>query len=61
MIGLDMNVLVRYLAQDEPIQSRKAAELLERRLEPAKSWVRERRCDGGDSVGSGPRLWAREA
>jgi predicted nucleic-acid-binding protein len=32
MIGLDTNVLVRYFAQDEPAQSEKAAELIERRL-----------------------------
>lgn len=32
MIGLDTNVLVRYLAQDDPIQSPKATEIIERRL-----------------------------
>ncbi|HEY6904366.1 MAG TPA: type II toxin-antitoxin system VapC family toxin [Candidatus Acidoferrales bacterium] len=32
MIGLDTNILVRYLAQDDPIQSAKAAEIIERRL-----------------------------
>ncbi len=32
MIGLDTNVLVRYLTQDDPVQSRKAAEIIERRL-----------------------------
>jgi predicted nucleic-acid-binding protein len=32
VIGLDTNVLVRYLAQDDPVQSRKATELIERRL-----------------------------
>jgi predicted nucleic-acid-binding protein len=32
MIGLDTNILVRYLTQDDPTQSRKATELLERRL-----------------------------
>jgi predicted nucleic-acid-binding protein len=32
MIGLDTNVLVRYLAQDDPVQSRKATEIIERRL-----------------------------
>lgn len=32
MIGLDTNLLVRYLAQDDPIQSRKATEVIERRL-----------------------------
>lgn len=32
MIGLDTNVLVRYLTQDDPLQSRKATEVLERQL-----------------------------
>ncbi len=32
MIGLDTNVLVRYLAQDDREQARKAADLMERRL-----------------------------
>jgi len=32
VIGLDTNVLVRYLAQDDPVQSRLAADLIERRL-----------------------------
>jgi predicted nucleic-acid-binding protein len=32
MIGLDTNILVRYLAQDDPIQSTKATEIIERRL-----------------------------
>jgi len=32
MIGLDTNVLVRYFAQDDPIQSPKVAEIFERRL-----------------------------
>jgi predicted nucleic-acid-binding protein len=32
MIGLDTNVVVRYLAQDDPVQSPKATELIERRL-----------------------------
>jgi predicted nucleic-acid-binding protein len=30
--GLDTNVLVRYFAQDDPIQSKKATEIVERRL-----------------------------
>jgi predicted nucleic-acid-binding protein len=34
MIGLDTNILVRYLAQDDPVQSAKATEILERRLTP---------------------------
>ena len=32
MIGLDTNILVRYLTQDDPIQSPKASEIIERRL-----------------------------
>lgn len=32
MIGLDAGVLVRYLAQDDPAQSAKATEIVERRL-----------------------------
>ena len=34
MIGLDTNVLIRYLTQDDPVQSGKATEILERRLTP---------------------------
>jgi len=32
MIGLDTNVLLRYLAQDDPAQSLRATEIIERRL-----------------------------
>jgi predicted nucleic-acid-binding protein len=32
MTGLDTNILVRYLTQDDPIQSRKATEIIERSL-----------------------------
>ena len=32
MIGLDTNILVRYLAQDDPVQSPTATEIVERRL-----------------------------
>ena len=32
MIGLDTNIVVRYLTQDDPIQSPKATEIIERRL-----------------------------
>jgi predicted nucleic-acid-binding protein len=35
MIGLDTNILVRYLTQDDPVQSRAATELIERRLTSA--------------------------
>ena len=34
MIGLDTNILVRYLTQDDPVQSAKATDILERRLTP---------------------------
>jgi len=29
MIGLDTNILVRYLIQDDPVQSPKATEIIE--------------------------------
>jgi predicted nucleic-acid-binding protein len=32
MIGLDTNVLLRYLVQDDPVQSPRAAEIIERSL-----------------------------
>jgi predicted nucleic-acid-binding protein len=32
MIGLDTNILVRFLTQDDPIQSLRATEIIERRL-----------------------------
>jgi len=32
MTGLDTNVLVRYFTQDDPIQSKKANQIIERRL-----------------------------
>jgi len=35
MIGLDANVLVRYLAQDDPVQSPVATDVVERRLTEA--------------------------
>jgi predicted nucleic-acid-binding protein len=35
MIGLDTNIIVRYLIQDDPAQSRLAAEVIERRLTEA--------------------------
>ena len=35
MIGLDTNIIVRYLTQDDPVQSRKATEIFERRLSEA--------------------------
>src|ERR1700737_4955333 len=32
MIGLDTNILIRFLTQDDPIQSPRATEIIERRL-----------------------------
>jgi predicted nucleic-acid-binding protein len=32
MIGLDTNVLLRYLVQDDPVQSPRATEIISRRL-----------------------------
>jgi predicted nucleic-acid-binding protein len=32
VIGLDTNIVVRYLAQDDPVQSPKATQIFERRL-----------------------------
>ena len=32
MIGLDTNILVRFLTQDDPVQSSKATEIIERRM-----------------------------
>jgi len=34
MIGLDTTILIRYLTQDDPIQSAQATEIFERRLTP---------------------------
>ena len=34
MIGLDSNILVRYLTQDDPAQSKRAADIIENRLSP---------------------------
>jgi predicted nucleic-acid-binding protein len=36
MIGLDTNILVRYITQDDPIQSAKAREIVEQRLTEEK-------------------------
>jgi len=35
MIGLDTNILIRYLTQDDPVQSPTAADIIERRLSAA--------------------------
>ena len=34
MIGLDTNILIRYLTQDDPVQSAKANDIIEYRLSP---------------------------
>lgn len=39
MIGLDTNILVRYLTQDHPVQSLKATEVIERRLSEDPGFV----------------------
>ena len=39
MIGLDTNVLVRYLAQDDPVQSRKSTQLIERLTEADPGFI----------------------
>lgn len=61
MIGLDTNIIVRYLTQDDKIQSSKATRLIEQRLTPEKPgfvsvvaivgtvWVLERAYDLTDS------------
>jgi predicted nucleic-acid-binding protein len=36
MNALDTNILIRYLTQDDPFQSRKAIELIERRFTPQR-------------------------
>lgn len=36
MIGLDTNIVVRYLAQDDPLQSARATQIFEQRLTPAE-------------------------
>ena len=36
MKGLDTNILIRYLTQDDPIQSPKATEIIERRFTPER-------------------------
>ena len=35
MIGLDTNVVVRYLTQDDPVQSPQASRIMEKRLSAA--------------------------
>jgi predicted nucleic-acid-binding protein len=35
MIGLDTNILIRYLTQEDPVQSSKATDIIEHRLSAA--------------------------
>ncbi len=46
MIGLDTNILVRYLAQDDPVQSRKATDRHRRTADGANPRVHQHRCPG---------------
>jgi predicted nucleic-acid-binding protein len=39
MTGLDTNILVRYLTQDDPVQSAKATEIIERLTENLPGFV----------------------
>ena len=39
MIGLDTNILVRYLTQDDPIHSPKAGEIVEGRFPPCQTII----------------------
>jgi len=39
MIGIDTNILVRYYAQDDPVQSRMATELLEEGLQVEAGYI----------------------
>lgn len=60
MIGLDTNILVRYLTQDDAVQSKRAKDLLDGKLTPAEPgfvsvvsmvetvWVLERTYDLSD-------------
>ena len=60
MIGLDTNILVRYLTQDDTVQSKRARDLLDGKLTPAEPgfvsvvamvetvWVLERTYDFSD-------------
>ena len=51
MIGLDANVLIRYITQDDPVQSRQATDIIERLLtEEDPGFVGVCR-DGRDRVG----------
>jgi predicted nucleic-acid-binding protein len=57
MIGLDTNILVRYLTQDDPIQSAKATEIYRTTTQGRKPWFRQRCRDGRNPLGARSRLW----
>ncbi len=46
MKGLDTNILVRYLTQDDPVQSPKATEIIERRLTQEEARLHQPGHDG---------------
>ena len=70
MIGLDTNILIRYLVQDEPAQAARATALIERDLSEAEpayvsvlamaetAWVLERvyRCESSEIAAAIERL-----
>jgi len=56
MIGLDTNILVRYLAQDDPIQSPLATDIIEYRLTEGNPGFISIVDLGRDGVGPGSRL-----
>ena len=58
MIGLDANILVRYLAQDDPVQSPKATELIERQLTGENPGFVSVVHDGRSRMGARSRLWS---
>ena len=46
MIGLDTNVLVRYLVQDDPVQAALATEAITALTEAAPGWISSTVCAG---------------
>jgi len=63
MIGLDTNVLVRYIAQDDPKAVAIATDIMERRLTAQNAGLYQPCRHGGDSLGArtlirrGARNW----
>jgi predicted nucleic-acid-binding protein len=58
MIGLDTNILVCFLTQDDPIRSPRVTEIIERRLTEEKPGFVSIVADGRDRVGARPGLSA---